>query len=270
MITMSRFCAFYLLLGTLIPMAGCEVLSRDSLAPALSGQASAPTAPAKNLELPPDAAAEACFATAQSLAKAGQDTEAIALYEKARQAGVHQHEISRRLAVLYDRQGDFNKAAEEYKPLLQKNPKDADLLNDFGYSCYSQGKWSDAETQFRQAVNVNPKHARAWVNLGMTLAQLHRTQESIEAFSKVVSAAQAHCNVAFILTTQGRFDDAKAAYRKALALDPELTLARAALAKLENPAPRPGQPSVTSHGGGEDTSLGTVTRTSLTKPMTGQ
>ena len=73
----------------------------------------------------------------------------------------------------------------------------------------------------------------------MTLDHLHKTQESLDAFCKVVSVPQAHSNLAFILTTQRKFDDAKAAYRKALALDPELTLARNALAKLENSSARP-------------------------------
>jgi Tfp pilus assembly protein PilF len=235
---MPLSCAVYLLLASLAPLAGCQLLSRDNANPPSNGPTSPPPTASNKSELPPEAAAEACRATAESLEKAGKDAEAIALYEKARQAGSHRYEISRRLAVLYDRQGDFNKATNEYRQLLQKNPKDADLLNDFGYCYYSQGKWAEAETQLRRALSINPKHPRAWVNLGMTLAQMHKTEDSLEAFRKVVSPAQAYSNLAFILTTQGKFDDAKAVYRQALALDPELALARAALAKLETSPPR--------------------------------
>src|SRR6185369_9509476 len=119
----------------------------------------------------------------------------------------------------------------------------ADLLNDLGYCYYSRGKWTDAETTLRKAVTANPQHQRAWVNLGMTLAQMERYQESFEAFTHAVPAAQAHCNLAFILTTQGKRDDAKQAYRLALNFDPGLTLARAALQKLENPRPAGAAPS---------------------------
>ena len=126
---------------------------------------------------------------------------------------------------------------EEYQKLLKPSPKDADLLNDVGYCYYNQGKWSEAEKYLRQALAINPKLARAWINLGMTLAQQNRIEESLEAFAKVVSPAQAQCNLAFIWTTQGKREEAKAAYRKALTLEPNLAPARIAfLAKLEQPA----------------------------------
>ncbi len=124
---------------------------------------------------------------------------------------------------------------EEYKLLLSKSPRDADLLNDIGYCYYNQGKWSEAEKFLRQALAVNAKHARAWINLGMALAQDHRYQESLEAFTKVVNPAQAQCNLAFIWLTQGKREEAVAAYRQALAMEPNLGVARAALERLERP-----------------------------------
>src|SRR5262245_50850868 len=124
-VPMVRCYAGGVLLGLFTLLAGCHVLPGDTSAPSSSVQPNNPPAPANNVELHPDSAAEVCFVTAESLAKAGQDSEAIALFEKARHGSAHQHEISRRLAVLYDRQGDFNKAAAEYKQLLQKTPRDA-------------------------------------------------------------------------------------------------------------------------------------------------
>jgi tetratricopeptide (TPR) repeat protein len=192
------------------------------------------------VELPPAEAARVCRATAAALEKAGKDPEAIALYEKARKSDPAMEGVCRRLAVLYDRQGDFTKALEEYQRALKLNPHDADLLNDLGYAYYCRGRWTDAENSLRQAVEINPKHGRAWINLGMTLGQEERYTESFEAFAKVVSPAQAHCNVAFALTTQGKREEAKEAYRKALALNPDLRIARLALAKLEKSATRTG------------------------------
>ena len=54
-----------------------------------------------------------------------------------------------------------------------------------------------------------------------------------------MTPAQAQANLAFVLTAQGKREEAKAAYRKALQLDPSLALARDALAKLDGPAPPP-------------------------------
>jgi Tfp pilus assembly protein PilF len=231
---MARSSVLCLALGLLAPAAGCQLISRENLA-AANGE----TTPANKTELPPKAAAEVCLATADNLDNAGRGDEAIALYEKARQKGGNTPHISRRLALLYEQQENFGKALDEYKQLLSKSPKDADLLNDIGYCYYNQGNWVEAEKYLRQAVAVNSKHARAWINLGMTLAQSHQTAESLEAFTKVVSPAEAQCNLAFIFMTQKKLDEAKAAYRHALTLDPDLALARAALAKLEQPAAPP-------------------------------
>jgi tetratricopeptide (TPR) repeat protein len=226
---MGRANTVCFLMAFIAPLAGCQLIPRENLATAPSG---AENSSGKG-ELPPKAAAEVCQATAKAFDKEGNETQAITLYEKARQNGANTPQISRRLAYLYEHEGDYKHAMEEYKQLLQRNPKDADLLNDVGYCYYNQGDWAEAEKHLRQAIAINPKHARAWINLGMTLAQAYHTAESLEAFGQVVSPAQAQCNLAFVFQTQGRFEDAKAAYRQALAQEPNLALASRQLAKLE-------------------------------------
>jgi len=253
---MGRSSTIYILLSLLGPAAGCQLISHENLTakPATAdsslgtpNQAALP--PLRNCTSSKDTA-EVCLATAEALAKAGKEAEAkglsdkarqneaeaIALYEKARQNGANKQQVARRLAVLYDQQKDFKRALEEYKELLQRNPKDADLLNDVGYCYYNQGNWSEAEKYLRQALTINAANPRAWTNLGMTLAQANRAADSLEAFAKVVSPAQALCNLAFILQTQSKFEEAKAAYRQALDQEPNLNLARACLAKLEKAA----------------------------------
>ncbi|HWY88595.1 MAG TPA: tetratricopeptide repeat protein [Gemmataceae bacterium] len=239
---MGRSSTIYILLSLLGPAAGCQLISHENLTakPATAdnglgapNQAALP--PLRNCTSSKDTA-EVCLATAEALAKAGKEADAIALYEKARQNGANKQQVARRLAFLYDQQKDFKRALEEYKELLQRNPKDADLLNDVGYCYYNQGNWSEAEKYLRQALTINASNPRAWTNLGMTLAQANRAADSLEAFAKVVSPAQALCNLAFILQTQSKFEEAKAAYRQALDQEPNLNLARACLAKLEKTA----------------------------------
>jgi Tfp pilus assembly protein PilF len=218
--------------------AGCQSFnlgeSFPSPAPAAANAAKDP------VELPPGEKAQVCRATAERLERAGKDPEAIILYERARKADPRMKDIGRRLAVLYDRQGDFNKALEEYQQALERTPKDSDLHNDLGYAYYCRGQWQEAEKHLRQAVSLNPQNARAWINLGLTLGQRERYAESLEAFAKVVRPAQAASNLAFVLTTQGKRQEAKETYRKALELDPGLPIAQAALAKLDKAGSAPG------------------------------
>jgi Tfp pilus assembly protein PilF len=151
--------------------------------------------------------------------------------------------VARQLAPLYDRLGDTPHALAEYQRALKENPDDADVLNGLGYFYYSRGQWPEAEETLRRALGVNPRHARAWVNLGLTLGAQGQCAESLDAFRKVVSEAEAHSNLAFLLMTQGKREEAKKEYCRALELDPNLAIARQALDKLEHPgAPASGRP----------------------------
>jgi Flp pilus assembly protein TadD len=196
---------------------------------------SKPTVTARDeQELPPEQAAELWLVLAEQLDKNGREIEAILQYEKARQKDPHLEErVCHRLGVLYDRNGNQARALVEFQKALKAHPKDADLLNDLGYSYYNRGQWQDAERYLRQAVAAVPTHKRAWTNLGMTLAQQGRESDSLEAFGKAVSPAEAHANLGFLLATQGKFDHARLAYRRALELEPNLEVAKTALARLD-------------------------------------
>jgi tetratricopeptide (TPR) repeat protein len=188
------------------------------------------------VELPPKQAAHACLTTAQEMDRRGQVKEAIFLYEKAReQDPTAAAGIGRRLAVLYDLAGDFAKATAEYEPFLRANPNDPGLMNDVGYSYYCRGDFARAEENLKRSAQIDPKSKRVWLNLGMTLAAQGRYDESLHAFGKAGSEAEARSNLAFVLTAAGRQGEAMDQYRRALALEPGLELARIALRRLEHP-----------------------------------
>jgi tetratricopeptide (TPR) repeat protein len=227
---------------TILPLAmgltGCYATNAQTalIAPMPSlTPAASPTTTVKHHDLPNDESAKVCFATAEALEQGGKNAEAIALYERARQLDNHfAIPATRKLAALYDRTGDFDRALVEYRRGLTENPKDAELLNDLGYGYYCRAEWAEAEKNLRKAVAANPKVQSAWVNLGMTLAQMNRYDESLTAFGKVVTPAQARCNLAFIQFTQGKMEEAKQNYESALKLEPGLQIARVALQKMSN------------------------------------
>lgn len=226
----------------LVPAVGCTtfdlVPAQVDLIPKLQTSDAGLNGHTKaNIELPNDKAAMACVATAEAMEKNGHEAEAIQQYELARKYDSSMPRISRRLAVLYDRQADFAHATQEYQRAIQETPKDADLLNNYGYFHYERGAWLEAEKWLRQALNANPQHVTASVNLALTLGQEGRYNEAFDLFAKSVGEAEAHVNMGFIYQTHGKRDEAKQAYRKALQLRPDLRLASDALAKLENPTP---------------------------------
>lgn len=154
-----------LLVGFLGLSAGC------TLGPPLLGslvkeptpEAEAPPAP----ELPPGKAAQACLTTARACASKGYVREAIQEYRMARQINPDLPEVAWRLAVLYDQQGDFDRAEIEYRQALAVQPNNTELLNDMGYYHYRRGQPAEAEKYLRQALELNPGQKPAWGNLGM-------------------------------------------------------------------------------------------------------
>lgn len=221
-------------IGSLVGCTGTGLKTAEgqSSTPLIFGPEAATAAP----ELAPKEASVACATAGAGFEKAGMVDDAIAQYEKARRHDPEgQKGLCRRLAVLYDLKGDFNQAATEYERALQLMPNDADLMNDLGYSYYSRGEWAKAEQQFAKATQLAPAHKKAWTNRGLALAMLGRSDESLQCFKKVVSEAEARSNLAFLLASQGQTEAAKAEYRQALSLAPELHMARGALDALENP-----------------------------------
>jgi Flp pilus assembly protein TadD len=182
--------------------------------------------------------AKLCMATAEQLEAANKSGDAIQLYERARQLDPRNDaKVTRSLANLYARIGEFDRAKDEFDRALRAAPKSAEVLNDLGYAYYSRGMWKEAETVLRSAIAADAKHQRAWSNLGMALGQQKRYEEAVDAFRHVVSPGKAYCNVAYLMATQGRRDQAAATYREALKVEPDLQLARIALDRLERGAP---------------------------------
>ncbi|MFO0970110.1 MAG: tetratricopeptide repeat protein [Gemmataceae bacterium] len=228
----ARILAWGGLCGVLVALGGCYSVGGKTNRPFETEDVRTATARTPAPDLSSEDSVRVCLVTAEKLQKSGQLREAILLLEKARQENPRLA-VAHRLGILYDLQGNFTKSQIEYKLALDAKPNDASLLNDIGYSFYCRGMLDDAESHLRKALALQPKLPRGWVNLGMVLAQRGQYPESIAAFTKAVSPAQAQCNLAFILTAQGKQREARAAYQEALALEPGLSVARRALDKLD-------------------------------------
>lgn len=194
--------------------------------------------PANQPELPVNQQAALSMTMAEDLERQHKESDALAYYENARQLDPSLNDkASRRLAVLYDRHNQQAKGMIEFQQLLKKYPKDSTLLNDVGYSHYNRGQWTEAESFLRRATSADKTNSKAWTNLGMTLAQQGKYEEAFAVFTKVVSPAEAHANIGFILALHpDRQAESIQAYRQALAIEPAHIVAQKALQRLEERA----------------------------------
>ncbi len=178
--------------------------------------------------------AQTWLAQADKLQQDKKLHEAVALCEKMREPGNPQAVLAtKKLALLYDRTQDLDRAEDEYKRLLQHNPKDADTLAKIGDMYYRRGMWGAAEKWYGDALAHQANHASARSGLGFALAHQGEYVKSLEEFKKVVSAADAYCEIAFVMKLQGKRQDAVRAYEEALRLEPTMARASTELSRMQ-------------------------------------
>ena len=145
--------------------------------------------------------------------------------------------------ALLDRLGRFAQAEVHYQKALKAAPKDAKVWNDAGYSYYLQSRWSDAERALRTAAKLAPDDERVRINLGLALAAAGKTDEAFPLLSQSTSNAAGHANLGYLLAATGQYDLARRQYETALALRPDMDLARRALARLDRQQQNPDRPA---------------------------
>lgn len=109
----------------------------------------------------------------------------------------------------------------------------ADLLQK-GVLAHRAGKLGEAETLYRQVLDIQADHADANHLLGLIAHQVGRHGRAIQLIKKAIAANSGnpafHANLGAALHKEGRLDDAQASCRKAIALDPDYPEGHANLA----------------------------------------
>ncbi len=74
--------------------------------------------------------------------------------------------------------------APAYRAGVQRWPDSFVLLMGLGNASYAQGNFNEAETAFRQALELSPQRAEAWNNLAYSLAAQGRRQDALESLNR--------------------------------------------------------------------------------------
>ncbi len=128
-----------------------------------------------------------------------------------------------RAGMANERTGNYDGAVRIYRRALQIEPDNVELLNALGFSLFQQGKSQEAVVELEKALEVDPKHWKAHNNMALAsidlgefeLAEAHyRESLAIEPQPAIYN------DLGFVLERMGLSEDAIAAYRKALELDP--------------------------------------------------
>jgi predicted CXXCH cytochrome family protein len=121
-------------------------------------------------------------------------------------------------------------AAGEFWRAAQLQPADSGAAFRAALAFAGAGKLPDAEVALRETVRRDPRHDRAWYNLGLLLAQTQRSDAALAALKTAESLSPATADYAYAIATlllpRGDRDGAMAAARRALVADPNHAAAR--------------------------------------------
>lgn len=96
-----------------------------------------------------------------------------------------------RLAIIADKEGDFQTAEHHYHVAWRRLSGDADLLSDMGYSCFLQKRYRESEQWLQAALQVEPRHERALKNLGLLYGTQGHFERAWQAFRRAGGEAEA-------------------------------------------------------------------------------
>ena len=127
-------------------------------------------------------------------------------------------------ALALHQNGEFEKAEEIYRTILEIQPNHSDSLHLSGLLCHQKGETDTAMEQIHKAIQIDPTRPNYHNNLGIVFQERGEFDKAIACYQKALEIrpafSDAHNNIGFALQDQGKLDQAIAAYQKALEISP--------------------------------------------------
>ena len=141
------------------------------------------------------------------------------------------------LAMAYFQAGHYPEAIEHFEKAAQLEPPNFDLLLDLGLAYDGVGKQADAIAKLRQAAAIE-KSAHVYSQIGMVYGKMGQYPQALDALATAIQldpnfmGGVSYVYRGDVFSVQGNKLQAAAEYRRALAIDPNNSVAREKLARL--------------------------------------
>jgi len=161
------------------------------------------------------------------LAKAERMYQELARREPKHPAPYH------RMGVIAAKTGRFSDAERMLSRAAEMAPTNVEVLADLGYMFYLQHRLAESERVLRRALSHDSQSEVVCNNLALVVGAAGRYDECLSLFKRNCDDAQAHANLAYVLTQAGNLEGAKKHYLYALSLDSKLKPAAKALLQVD-------------------------------------
>jgi tetratricopeptide (TPR) repeat protein len=134
-----------------------------------------------------------------------------------------------RLGTISHELGEYNAAIFAFSRATKLDPKDKELWNNMGYSCFCRGYLDRALECFDKALLIDPKYKQAWYNKGYAYHGADRLEEAVECYEKALSI-DSHDRVLWnnlgnALYNLGKYANSIPKFVEAIRVDPDYEIA---------------------------------------------
>src|SRR6202163_1579002 len=133
-------------------------------------------------------------------------------------------------------EGDYDRAVELYRSSLEIFPT-AEAHTFLGWTYHFQGKFEEAISECKRAIEVDPEFGNPYNDIGAYLIGLERFDEAIPWLEQAIAAKRyeprhfPYYNLGRAYVAKGMINRASELFRKSLEIEPRYTLAREAIEK---------------------------------------
>jgi tetratricopeptide (TPR) repeat protein len=177
--------------------------------------------------------AQTHFAAGRLAESQGASGQAIVQYKHAVTIDPRHLPSLYRLGILYTHVQAYPDAIDAWNRYLKGTEDDATGWSNLGYCYELAGDPGKAEEAYRKGIAKDPKNVPCRVNYGLMLARGGRQKDAVSHLQAVLPPAQVHYNLASVYEQQGRKNEARQHYSRAMEHDQNLVEARERLAAME-------------------------------------
>ncbi len=122
--------------------------------------------------------------------------------------------------------GRYEEAAELFQQSIDAYPT-AEGHTFLGWSLGELGRLEDAIAECKKAISLDSNYGNPYNDIGVYLIQLGRPEEAVPWLQKAITAKRyccyefPHSNLGRVLLSQGKIDQAKRSFKRALSYNPE-------------------------------------------------
>ena len=156
----------------------------------------------------------------------------------AAQAGLPMTAVSETLksAVHFHREGQFERAGDLYRRILDADPDHPDALHLLGLIAKERREYQTAIHHIRRALELRPRNAVYLFNLGVVYQQLGDLDEAVRSYRTSLRARpdpETFYNLGVAEQARGHLSEAARSYERALELNPKCAAARNNLGSVQ-------------------------------------